>query len=145
MSLFVHAATRGLFSLRPLTALLPSLAFTAGMASSSETSEFSVTYVTAPNMEVAKTLARGLVGAKLAACVNIVSGVTSVYEWQGKMEEDAELLLVIKTRAALLAEVTEYVVATHPYDVCEVLATPVTGGNPPYLAWLGDNIKSPSK
>ena len=71
--------------------------------------EFSMAFVTAPDSEKAKEIAGGLVSNKLAACVNIVPGITSVYEWEGKIENDSEVLMMIKTRTSRIAELTEFV------------------------------------
>ncbi len=78
-----------------------------------------------------------VVSSKLAACVNVVPGVTSVYEWQGKIENDNEVLMMIKTRTARVAELSEFVAKNHPYDVAEVIATSIEQGNEPYLDWIG--------
>jgi periplasmic divalent cation tolerance protein len=64
----------------------------------------------------------------------------SVYEWEGKIEKDSELILKIKTRTSRIPEVTEFVKLNHPYDVCEVITTPIDGGNPQYLEWLGNIV-----
>lgn len=64
------------------------------------------------------------------------SGVTSVYHWEGKVEESQEELLVIKTRTSLIEELTKHVQANHPYDECEVISLPVTGGSSSYLSWV---------
>uniref|UniRef100_A0A8D2PUF6 Protein CutA n=1 Tax=Zosterops lateralis melanops TaxID=1220523 RepID=A0A8D2PUF6_ZOSLA len=100
----------------------------------------SAAFVTCPNQSVATELARALVQQRLAACVNIVPGITSVYTWQGKLEEDSEVLLMIKTRSSRVPELTEYVRSHHPYEVPEVVALPVAQGNPPYLRWVGDSV-----
>ena len=71
--------------------------------------DFSMAFVTAPNTDKAKEIAGGLVSNKLAACVNIVPGVTSVYEWEGKIENDSEVLMMIKTRTSRIEELTEFV------------------------------------
>lgn len=121
--------------------------YTGVMAASSSSSPpegstpFCAAFVTVPNMEVAKKMASGLVSNKLAACVNVIPGVTSIYEWEGKIEEDSELILMIKSRCSRTEELTEYVKKNHPYDVCEVITTPILGGNPAYLKWLGDIVK----
>ncbi|XP_066194169.1 protein CutA [Sylvia atricapilla] len=100
----------------------------------------SAAFVTCPNQSVATELARALVQQRLAACVNIVPGVTSVYTWQGKLEEDNEVLLMIKTRSSRVPALTEFVRSHHPYEVPEVVALPVAQGNPPYLRWVGDAV-----
>lgn len=83
----------------------------------------------------ATRLARDLVGARLAACVNVISGVRSIYRWEGEVQEDAEVQLVIKTDAHLVDAVTAWLEAHHPYDVPEVLALAVSQGSAAYLAW----------
>lgn len=100
-----------------------------------------VAYVTVPDKEVAKRIAAELVEAKLAACVNILPGVESVYWWEGKVETDPELLLKVKTRASLVPRLAAAVKATHPYDVPEVIAVPIVGGLPEYLSWLDDSTR----
>ena len=102
---------------------------------------YSIAFVTVPNKEVGEKIAGGLVTAKLAACVNIIPGVTSVYEWEGKVEKDSELILKIKTRTSRIPELTEFVKSNHPYDVCEVITTPIESGNPQYLEWLGKIVQ----
>ena len=109
--------------------------------SSAAGSELSVVYVTAPSDEVARRLAALLVQERrLAACVNIVPGVTSVYEWEGAVQQDAETLLIIKTRTAAVAELAAAVRESHPYDCPEVVALPVHGGSEPYLQWVRDAV-----
>ncbi|KAG2446767.1 hypothetical protein HYH02_008328 [Chlamydomonas schloesseri] len=98
-----------------------------------------VVYVTVPSAEVGEALAGKLVEAKLAACVNILPGLTSVYFWDGKVNKDPELLLIIKSREELLGELTSFVRANHPYDEPEVIGLPILGGSPSYLQWLMDN------
>ncbi|XP_058876548.1 protein CutA homolog isoform X1 [Acipenser ruthenus] len=100
----------------------------------------SAAFVTCPNEQVAKEIARGMVERKLAACVNIVPKITSVYEWQGKIEEDSEVLMMIKTRTSKVPALAEYVRSVHPYEVAEVISLPIDQGNPPYLKWLGDSV-----
>merc|ERR1712176_493190 len=91
--------------------------------------DYSMAFVTVPNMEVGKKIAGGLVSNKLAACVNIIPGVTSVYEWEGKIENDSELILMIKTRTSLVTNLTDFVTKNHPYDVAEVISSPIDQGN----------------
>ncbi|RZS41037.1 periplasmic divalent cation tolerance protein [Herbihabitans rhizosphaerae] len=91
--------------------------------------------------QAARDLVAGLVQARLAACVQIVGPVTSVYRWDGAIQTDTEWQCVIKTSTLRLDELTEYVKAHHPYDVPEVIATPITGGSPQYLAWIGSETR----
>ncbi|XP_058444537.1 protein CutA homolog [Malaya genurostris] len=100
----------------------------------------SIVYVTTPNENSAKTLARLLVERKLAACVNIIAGLTSIYEWEGKINEDHEQLLMIKTRSARVDELSKFVRENHPYSVAEVISVPIENGNPPYLDWLSKTV-----
>ena len=98
-----------------------------------------VAFSTAPSAEVAEQLARALVGEGLAACVNVVPGVTSYYRWKGELQRDAEWLLVIKTRAARLEALKAALVRLHPYEVPELVALGVEDGLAPYLAWLDES------
>ncbi|XP_056844170.1 protein CutA, chloroplastic isoform X2 [Raphanus sativus] len=112
------------------------------MEESSKTVPSIVVYVTVPNREAGKKLANSIVREKLAACVNIVPGVESVYEWEGKVQSDSEELLIIKTRQSLLESLTEHVNANHEYDVPEVIALPITGGSDKYLEWLKNSTRN---
>ena len=90
--------------------------------------------------DLATGLAGALVDQGLAACVNILPGIRSVYRWQGKVCDDGESLLLIKTRADRVSELTEKILELHPYDVPEVLVLDVVEGegNPDYLKWVLD-------
>ncbi|XP_064815487.1 protein CutA homolog isoform X1 [Oncorhynchus masou masou] len=137
---------RAFFVIALLSVLTLTLLRTVGLRAFSMASEtymsgtHSAAFVTCPNEQVAKDLARGIVEKKLAACVNIVPQITSVYEWQGKIQEDGEVLLMIKTRSSKVASLAEYVRSNHPYEVAEVISLPIEQGNPPYLKWLGDTV-----
>lgn len=100
-----------------------------------------VVYVTVPNKEAGKKLAESIVTEKLAACVNRVPGIESVYQWEGKIQTDSEELLIIKTRQSLLEALTDHVKANHEYDVPEVISLPITGGNLKYLEWLKESTR----
>lgn len=93
-------------------------------------------YVTAPTRDVALSLARAVVGERLAACANVLPGVTSVYWWDGKVNEDPEAVLVAKTRAELVEPLVERIRALHPYDCPCVVALPIEAGNPAFLDWI---------
>ena len=95
-----------------------------------------VVYITVPSREVGQEIATVLVEGKLAACVNIIPGITSIYGWQGEIEQDEELLLVAKTRADLFDRLATAVKRIHPYEVPEVIALPIVAGSNEYLAWI---------
>lgn len=95
---------------------------------------------TVGSSEEAERLARSLVEQGLAACVNILPGVSSIYRWKGALEQASEVLLLIKTRAERFEAVREALVALHPYEVPEVLGVPIVAGHAPYLAWLDEGV-----
>jgi periplasmic divalent cation tolerance protein len=92
--------------------------------------------------EVAPGLARALVDERLAACVNVVPGVRSVYSWKGETRDDAESILLIKTTAERAPELARRLVELHPYEVPELVAIELADGegNPEYLAWVVDSL-----
>ncbi len=98
---------------------------------------------TVERAEDAERIARELVERGLAACVNVVPGLVSIYRWKGELERAEERLLLIKTRAERFEALREALVALHPYDVPEVLALPIAEGHAPYLAWLDENARPP--
>lgn len=91
---------------------------------------------TCPDRETAEEIATKLIDAGLAACVNVLPGITSIYRWQGKIERSQEALLLIKTSRSRLDELQQALVALHPYDVPEVIALGVEQGHQPYLEWV---------
>jgi periplasmic divalent cation tolerance protein len=95
-----------------------------------------VVLVTCPSQQVGETLGNVLVRERLAACVNVVPGLISIYRWEGKLCRDAEVLLLIKTRRMRLPAVIRRVKALHPYSVPEVIALPLVGGSASYLSWV---------
>ena len=95
-----------------------------------------VVLVTCANEEQGASIARSLVGERLAACVNLVGGIRSIYRWHDKLEDERETLLLVKTRTRLLARVERRVRELHTYEVPEVVALPLSGGSKPYLDWL---------
>jgi periplasmic divalent cation tolerance protein len=90
--------------------------------------------------EDADRIAQALVGERLAACVNVVPGLVSVYRWKGKVEREDELLLLIKTRAEKVDELGARLRALHPYELPEMIVLPIAGGHAPYLDWITDNV-----
>lgn len=98
--------------------------------------QVNVILVTAPDAEVGARLARELVRERLAACVNLVDPIRSIYRWEGEIHDDREVLLVIKTSRARREALTARVCELHPYDLPEVLALPAVGGSRAYLDWV---------
>jgi periplasmic divalent cation tolerance protein len=101
-----------------------------------------VCLVTAPP-DHALPIATALVERELAACVNIVAGVRSVYRWKGAVEHDEESLLVIKTTRDAVAALNDALAELHPYEVFELVALDVAGGAPDYLDWIGESVSLP--
>jgi periplasmic divalent cation tolerance protein len=95
-----------------------------------------VVLVTAPGADKAAQIARALVEERLVACGNVVPGLRSIYRWDGKVQDDSEALLVLKTTRARFEALRERVLALHPYEVPEILAFPVEAGSERYLAWI---------
>ena len=102
--------------------------------------DFRVVLVSVPKPELADTLAAGLVENKLAACVTALPGAISHYRWEGKMEKESEVLLVIKTRAAALPSLMSYVKRHHGAKVPEIISLPILEGNQAYLEWIAANV-----
>ncbi len=99
-----------------------------------------IVLITVPSVEMGKHIARELLERKLAACVNVVSPICSLYTWQGEIHEDEEALLIVKTRASLFEEgLVPAVTALHPYQVPEIIATPITKGLQNYLGWISQS------
>lgn len=88
----------------------------------------------------AKTCAQELVKQNLAGCVNLITGVTSFYQWEGELKEDAECLLIIKTTQTNYHRVESFLKANHSYDTPEIIAVPIVKGSTDYLNWLNDAI-----
>ena len=99
---------------------------------------------TCPNQDSAKQIADHLVDQGLAACVNILPGILSVYRWQGKREESQEHLLLIKTISDVHVRLEKASTELHPYELPEIIAVPIQGGNAGYLAWLSESINKNS-
>ena len=101
-----------------------------------------VVLITAPKEEDAAAMANALVEGRLAACVNIIRQVRSIYRWQGKIEDDQEVLMIAKTRKECFAELVNKVKELHTYSVPEIIALPVMDGFEAYLDWLKEETGS---
>lgn len=101
-----------------------------------EKSEYYTGFCTVPNMHTGKTIANTLVEQKLVSCVNIIPHIISIYRWQGKINEDKEHLLIMKTTADKMALILAKIKDLHPYEVPEIIFFPIQAGFPPYLDWI---------
>lgn len=99
-------------------------------------SDIRLIYITTDGPEEARAIGRALVEARLAACANVLDPMTSIYRWEGAVQEGRESVLIAKTTAALVDTLTEKVRALHSYDCPCVVALPVEGGNPEFLGWV---------
>ncbi len=102
--------------------------------------EHVVVFITAPDENTAADIARVLVGNGLAACVNIVRNIRSIYKWQGKMEDESEVLMIVKTSRDKFSALEAKVRKMHPYDVPEIVSVPITQGSDPYIEWLSNAV-----
>ncbi|MFO1434358.1 MAG: divalent-cation tolerance protein CutA [Candidatus Competibacteraceae bacterium] len=101
-------------------------------------------YCTCPEQALAERLAEALVEDRLAACINIVPGITSVYRWQGEVQHDSELLLLIKTRGECYPALEARIRELHSYEVPEIIAVPIQRGSGAYLAWIDASVGAAS-
>ena len=104
-------------------------------------SDFNLLMITVPSEDAAATIARTLVEERLAACVNILPAVRSIYRWEGKVEDATEVLLLVKSRAVLFEELRTRVLSLHTYTVPEVIEFDLKRGHPAYLEWIFRNTK----
>jgi periplasmic divalent cation tolerance protein len=95
-----------------------------------------IVYCTCPEENSANVIAESLVSQQLAACVSLLGPITSVYRWQGQVEQSEEVLLMIKTTSNNFNALQQAIAAQHPYEVPEIIATPITQGLPEYLTWI---------
>ena len=100
-----------------------------------------VVLVTAPDAAKAAEIAKAAVEEQLAACGNVVPGLRSIYRWEGKVCDEPEVLLVLKTEAHLFEALRAKVVSLHPYQCPEVIALPVQAGHAPYLEWISSSVR----
>jgi len=98
-----------------------------------------VIFATAMNMEEANKIAKKLVDDKLVACVNMVENVSSVFRWEGKVDEAKEVLMILKSRKDLFEKIAETIKSLHSYSVPEIIALPIIDGNQDYLNWIKES------
>jgi len=101
-----------------------------------------VVFCTCPDEQAARKLAAGLVQSGLAACVNVLPDIRSIYRWQGEVREDGEVLMVIKTTGERYPELEQWLADHHPYDLPEVIALPVDRGLPAYIEWVAQETNT---
>jgi len=95
-----------------------------------------IVLITAPSEDEAAKIARALVESRLAGCVNIIKNIRSIYSWEGKIEDEKEVLMIAKTRKKLFKALSKKVRELHSYTVPEIIAIPIVEGSPDYLKWL---------
>lgn len=103
--------------------------------------DYVIVLCTCPDPGTAETIARGLVEGSLAACVNILPGVRSIYRWKGLVESSQEQLLLVKTRRGSYAHVEQAIRDRHPYELPEIIAVPMVAGSSGYLVWINEMVK----
>ena len=101
-----------------------------------------VVLCTCPDEPTAARLAGGLIQQEVAACVNVLPGIRSIYRWQGELQEDGEVLMIVKTSRSAYPQLESWLVEHHPYDVPEILALPAVRGSAAYLQWVKDETGS---
>lgn len=102
---------------------------------------FQLVYITTKNKKEALKISEALVRGKLAACVNIISPINSIYRWRGKTEKAREALLIVKTKKSLAEKIIKKVKSTHSYECPEIIFSPIEGGSEDYLGWIIGNTK----
>lgn len=103
--------------------------------------KYIVVLITASSQEEAEKIANGLVDAEVAACVNIVPKIKSIFKWQGKKDAADEVLLIAKTKQDRFKDLKEAVKSLHSYDVPEIISIPISEGNEDYLNWIAEVVK----
>ena len=104
--------------------------------------EYLLVLITTPKGDTADQIAGALIENGLAACVNVIKVIKSIYRWKGKIERDQEDLLLVKTRAEHLEKLTQQVIELHPYEVPEVIALSLEAGSTPYFHWIDSVLKT---
>jgi len=106
--------------------------------------EYRLVYITVSSADEARKVGKEIVSRRLAACVNILGPIQSMYWWKGNLQEDNEMVVIAKTTAALVPRLIERVKAVHSYEVPCIVALPLTEGNPDFLNWIAQETESPS-
>lgn len=104
-----------------------------------------IVFVTTASQDEAARIGRSVVEQELAACANIIPSITSIFRWEGKVSEEAECLMVLKSRAELFEELAGTVKRLHSYQVPEILGVSIEQGWPDYLAWVRDSTRKPKE
>lgn len=102
--------------------------------------DYRMVFCSCPSYEIGQEIATKIVEAKLAACVNIIPGLTSIYSWEGKIETSSEVLLLIKTTEKVYSQLEKSLIHLHPYDCPEIIGVPIEQGNKGYLEWIKQAI-----
>jgi periplasmic divalent cation tolerance protein len=100
-----------------------------------------VVFCTVPSENIAKKIAGELIKNHIAACCNIVKGLTSIYFWENQVQEDNELLLIIKTKNKMFDKLEKTILEIHPYEIPEIIALPIIRGHNKYIKWIDENVK----
>ena len=100
-----------------------------------------VLFITTANTKEAQLISKVLLEQRKAACINIVPRVSSLFWWQDKLDSAQESLIIVKTKASLLNEIVSLIREIHSYDIPEIIALPIVGGNQDYLEWIGKEVK----
>ncbi|MCP4268184.1 MAG: divalent-cation tolerance protein CutA [Candidatus Brocadiaceae bacterium] len=103
--------------------------------------DYIVIYITTSSINEAKKIGSALVEEKLVACSNIISPISSIYSWQGKICDDKEVLMILKTKRKLFKQIVKRVETLHSYDVPEIIAMPIIDGSSKYLSWINEETK----
>ena len=106
--------------------------------------EYRLVYITVSSADEARKVGKEIVSRRLAACVNILGPIQSMYWWKGNLQEDNEMVVIAKTTAALVPRLIERVKAVHSYEIPCIVALPLTEGNPDFLDWIAQETESPS-
>jgi len=103
--------------------------------------KLNIIYITTKDRDEARRIGRALVEARLAACANVIDGLSSLYWWEGAVQDEAEALLIAKTRESLVPELVEKVKELHSYSCPCIVSLPILDGNPGFLKWINDETR----